>query len=196
MGIETIVRVIEAEAAEEAARIVGAARERADAIVAEARANAEARVRQACARAEPGYRAEAIRLVNAARLRLLEARAEEAAALVEAVFRTAAGQLEAIAGDPGGPRWQRALGGLVEEAVAFTGPGAVVQVRAVDAGTVAGLVERLGCRLESPPSSLAPGVLACSADGRLEIDATLPTRLARARVALAEPVARRLGVAG
>ncbi len=195
MSVETIVRVIETEAAEEAGRIVVAARERARALIDEAEAAAEARVRQACERAEPGYRAEAMRLVNAARLRLLESRAEETAGLVEAVFRAAEERLNAIASDPAAERWRRALEHLTEEAVELAGPGAVLRVRPVDVTTARPIVERLGCRLENTPeSALAPGVLARSVDGRLEVDATLLARLARARVVLAEPVARRLGV--
>jgi len=196
MSVETIVRVIEAEAAEEAERIVAAARERARALVGEAEAAAEARVRQACERAEPGYRAEAMRLVNAARLRLLEARAEEAAGLVEAVFRAAGERLAALAADPASERWRRALERLLEETVRLAGPGAILRVRPVDAAVARPVAARLGGRLdETLDAGLAPGVLARSPDGRLEVEATLPARLARARVALAEPVARRLGVA-
>lgn len=196
MSVETIVRVIEAEAADEAERIVAAARERARALIDEAEAAAEARVREACERAEPGYRAEAMRLVNAARLRLLEARAEEAANLVEAVFRAAGERLAALAADPASGRWQRALERLLEETVRLAGPGAVLCVRPVDAAVARPIAARLGGRLdEALEEGLAPGVLARSPDGRLEVEATLPARLARARVALAEPVARRLGVA-
>ncbi len=196
MSVETIIRVIEAEAAEEAERIVAAARERARALVDEAEAAAAARVRQACARAEPGYRAEAMRLVNAARLRLIEAQAEEAAGLVEAVFRAAGERLAALAADPSSERWRRALERLIEEAVQLAGPGAIVRVRPVDAAVAGPIVARLGGRLDDAlDEGLAPGVLARSPDGRLEVEATLPARLARARVALAEQVARRLGVA-
>jgi hypothetical protein len=41
----------------------------------------------------------------------------------------------------------------------------------------------------------AAGVIGRSADGRVEVDARLAVRLARARVQLAEPVAGLLGMA-
>ncbi len=195
MSVEAIVRVIEVETADEVERIVGAARDRASTLVAEAEAAARARVRLACERAEPGYRAEAMRLVNSARLRLLERRAEESATLVDGVFRAADERLAAIAADTGCERWRRAVDCLVEDAVRLIGPGAVVRVRRIDGPVARRAVERLGARLEIVDDpDMAPGVLASSADGRIDVEATLPCRLARARTALAEPIVRRLGV--
>lgn len=208
MSVAEIARVVEASAEAEADAIVAAARSEALARVESAEAAAVARVGEACERAEPGYRAEAMRLVNAARLRLLERRAVRSAALVEAVAEAAAERLEAIASDTGGVRWVRALTRLVEETAGMVGSGGVLEVRSVDLDTVRSTAADLSCRLEpmgcaSVPGASAsdvprggpvPGVVGRSADGRVEIDATLPARLDRARIHLGEPVARLLGV--
>jgi vacuolar-type H+-ATPase subunit E/Vma4 len=95
----------------------------------------------------------------------------------------------------------------MEETAGLIGPGGVLVVRAVDADAARPTATRLGCRLEVTGAGAAaaqgahgmapapaPGVLGRSADGRVEVDATLPARLERARVRLAEPVARLLGV--
>jgi len=174
MSIEAILGQIEAEAAAEAARRLAGARERAAQLVAEAEERSRAQVAAACGRAEPAIRAEATRMVNAARLRLLERRAELGAAWVEAVFADAAARLEAVAGGADEPRWARALERLVEEATALAGPDAIVTAGSGDG---------------------AAGVVARSSDGRIEVDATIAARLERARARLAEPVARILGLA-
>jgi vacuolar-type H+-ATPase subunit E/Vma4 len=207
MSVEEIVRVVESNAQAEAEAIVATARTSAATLVAAAEAAAEARVREACERAEPGYRAEAMRLVNTARLRLLEQRAARSASLVDAVSEAAAARLAIIAAEPGGARWPSALARLMDETAGLIGPGGVLVVRAVDAAAARPTATRLGCRLEvmgagvdagqgapGAVSAPAPGVLGRSADGRVEVDATLPARLERARVLLAEPVARLLGV--
>ena len=208
MSVAEIVRVVEASAEAEADGIVAAAHSEAAARVGLAEAAAVARVRAACERAEPGYRAEAMRLVNAARLRLLERRAVRSAALVEAVADAAAERLVAIAADTDGVRWTRALTRLLEETAGVVGSGGVLVVRSVDLDTARSAAAGLSCRLEPmgcaalPGASASdlthggpvPGVVGRSADRRVEIDATLPARLDRARIHLAEPVARLLGV--
>lgn len=197
MGVEAMVRQIAAEAEEEAAGILLDADERAEVIVSAARDEAHRRVAEACERAAIGLRAEEVRTVNLARLRLLERRAEQSAHRTAAVFDAAAARLETIAegGDPA--RWARALRRLAGEALALVGPGATVRIRARDAEALGDLVATAGARLETawdaePP----PGLLARSADGRFDVDATLPARLERARVGLAEAVARCLAPEG
>lgn len=206
MSVAEIVRVVEASAEAEADGIVASARSEAAARVGLAEAAAVARVRGACERAEPGYRAEAMRLVNTARLRLLERRAVRSAALVEMAAEAAAARLVLIATERGGVRWTRALTQLLEETAGMVGSGGVLAVRPIDFDTARSTAAGLSCRLEpmgcvSVPSASdptwgvpVPGVVGRSADGRVEIDATLPARLDRARIHLAEPVARLLGV--
>jgi vacuolar-type H+-ATPase subunit E/Vma4 len=194
MSVEAIVRVIEAESAEEADRILADARERATTLVRDAQAAADARVRTARERAEPSHRAEAMRLVNAARLRLLERRAEHSAAVVAAAFGEAEARLDAIAGDPSGERWRHALARLIDEAVGLVGPGAVIRVRPADAPVAGPIARGLGARLDEDGSpETPPGIIAWAADGLIDVDATLPSRLGRARTRLAESVARLLG---
>src|SRR3970040_451428 len=118
MSVEAILEQIEAEAAAEATRRLAEARERAAQLVAEAEERSRAQVAAACGRAEPAIGAEATRMISAARLRLLERRAELGAAWVEAVFADAAARLEAVAGGADEPRWTRALGRLVAGATA------------------------------------------------------------------------------
>lgn len=200
MSVEAIVRVIEGEAAVEAAGIVAQAHERADVLVGDAETAAAARVRIALERAEPAYRAEAMRRVNESRLRLLELRAERVAGLVDDVFRAAEGGLAEIAAEPGSARWTAALEALIDEAIRLVGPDARVAVRAVDEAVAGPIVERLGGRLAGSAKLVdgsvpSPGALVVSADGRLTVDATIAARLAHARVALAEAVVRRLEVA-
>lgn len=188
MSSAAIVAEIERESAAEVARLVEESDRRARAIVDEARADVDARVAAACERAEPGLRGEAARRTNAARLRLLERRAELATARTDAVFGAAARRLDAIAAGGDAERWDRALGRLGEEAVRFAGSGATLRVRSADAARLRGVAERLGAALRPDPAVPA-GVVATAEDDRVEVDATLAARLARARVALAEPVA-------
>jgi vacuolar-type H+-ATPase subunit E/Vma4 len=197
VSVEAIVRVVEAESVAEAERILAAARTRAADMVAAAEAEAMARVREACERAAPGYRAEGMRRLNAVRVRRLERRASRSAELVDAAAREAGDRLVAIAADPGDRRWQAALARLVEETAGLVGPGGVLRVRAVDVSTAQVAAERLGCRVEpfdTGGESAPPGVVGRSADGRIEVDATLPVRLARARVDLAGRIAGLVGV--
>lgn len=193
-----MVRIIAEEADTEAAAIVAAARVRADGLVGEARAAADARLAAALARAEPAIRAEAVRRVNAARLRLLERRAELIAGRTAAVFQLAGERLAEIADGAQPERWRAALGRLAAEAIELAGPGAEVDVRVADAGSIAATVEAAGARLvalgpDRAAGAANPGVVVRSSDGRIEVDATLPARLERARHRLAETVAARLG---
>lgn len=192
MGVETMIEAIEAEAAAEAERLLADADSRASAIVADARSALAARVASACERAEPGLRAEAARTVNSARLRLLERRAELAAARTGATFDAAAARLAALGagGDPA--RWSAALRALLSETLPLVGAGATVACRAADAAVLRGL--SVGGFTVEVDDDLPPGLLARSADGTVEVDATVPVRLGQARTQLAEPVAAMLGL--
>jgi vacuolar-type H+-ATPase subunit E/Vma4 len=195
MSVETMIQGITAEASREADRLLIEADQRAAAIIGMARAAVDARVQAACDRLGPGFRAEAARTVNAARLRLLERRAELAAERIDAVFRVADEQLERIADGEDGERWERSLSGLLEEALAEVGAGATIVCRDVDAALLArmGAARRAGLAIVRAPDA-APGLIARSADGSLEIEATIPARLGRARVLLVERVARMVGL--
>lgn len=201
MSVEAIVRAVETAAAAEAEGIVAGARADAATVVSAAQAAADAAVREACDRAEPRFRAEAMRRVNAARLRLLERRAVRSAELVDAAAEAARARLALLAADPTGPRWIGALERLLEETAALVGTGGTLRVRRADIAAARWTAARLGCRLEpfdaargGAGSAAAPGVIGRSADGRIEVDATVPVRLERARIRYAESVARLLGV--
>lgn len=193
MGVETILALIEHETDAEVDRLLAAARAGADVRVRAAEAAAEATIAEACARAEPRLASDAHRRVNAARLRLMERRAAVAAARVDAAFGLAERRLTAIADGADPERWQAALDRLTREAIAFAGPDAAVEVRDRDAAAIEPSVAALAARLVPTPDAPA-GVVVRSDDRRLEVDATLSVRLARARAAQAEAVAGALGL--
>jgi V/A-type H+-transporting ATPase subunit E len=195
MTTAAIVADIERETASEVDALLAEADARAAGIVAAARADLRLAVDHARARAEPQARLDAARRVNAARLRLLERRADLATERCEAVFEAAARGLEAIAGGADPDRWARALGRLTDESLALTGPGATIVVRTADLPLVERRVTTAGAVAASTPDA-DPGVLATSSDGRIEVDARLASRLERARIRLAEAVAVGLGLGG
>ncbi len=200
MGVEAIVRAIEAEAEAEARRLVEAAHRDADAAVERARAATEAAAAAAAERLEVELRAELVRAVNAARRRRLEAEATALVAALGVVVEAARAELVATidGADPARrERWCRALRRWVEEAVAVTGTPARVVVRPADLACLTDPTAHLpdGIELLADPS-LPAGCRVTGGDGRVEVEATLPVRLARAEAACAEAVARALGLAG
>lgn len=195
MGVEAIVRVIEAEAEAEARRLVEEARRSAEERIARAEADAEAAVEAAAAQLEAELRSELVRAVNAARRRRLEAEAAALVAMLGAAADAARAELEAIANavEPAArARWHRALRAWLEEALAVTGIPARAVVRPSDVALLAG---RDGVEVVTDPE-LSPGCRVTGRDGRVEVEATLPVRLARAEARCAEALARALGLAG
>ncbi len=216
MGVETMIAAIEAEADAETDRLLAEADHRARAITDAAKAAVQARVTAACEHLEPGLRAEAARAVNAARLKLLERRAELAAERMAAIFEVAGERLDRIANAAGsasaagpasgsGPasasepsdaaRWRRSLARLLAESLAMVGAGATITCRPADADVLRQTETTRDGRLTiEADDAVAPGLIACSANGRIEVEATISVRLARARQRLAEPVARAAGL--
>lgn len=193
MSSAEIVLEVERETAAEVERILAAADRRAAEIEEAARDAVRARVAQAVERSEPAVRADAGRRANEARLRLNERRVDLALARTAAVFDAAATELGEIADGGDRERWSAALGRLAREALELTGPGATVRVRLRDAAAISTVVEAAGGRLEPAAEDVPIGVIAVSADGRIEVDATIPVRLERARSRLAEVVAGSIG---
>jgi vacuolar-type H+-ATPase subunit E/Vma4 len=194
MSVEALVAAIDAEAQAEAAALLERAQVEATALVDAARRRAEARVAEARAAAERAARAEAARRLTAIRLRDVGAQAAALAGRLDRVFEEAARDLAAIADGGDTPRWEAALLRLAAEAAELTGPGATIVARPADASllTAAPAVRGTRARVAVDPD-LPPGIVARSDDGRVEVDATLPARLARARERLAGVVAARLG---
>lgn len=183
MSLTAILAAIESDTAAEAARTLEAAATEAAGLRADAETLAGRRIERALADAEPALRAEAARLVNAARLRLLRRRAELGSEHTEAAWRSASAALDTIVAE-GGPRWQAALRTLAGEALEMVGPNGVVAIREPDAPAIADLVAARAGRLETRAAGAPPGLAARSADGRLEVDGTIATRLDRARTSL------------
>jgi vacuolar-type H+-ATPase subunit E/Vma4 len=164
MSAGAIVAAIRAESDAEAERILAAARDEAARLESAAGAARERHVTAAMEAVEPELAGDAARRVNAARLRLLHARARRRADRVASVFDAAAAELDAVV-DAGGRRWTEALHRLRELAIETIGVGAEIDQRAGD-----------GVRAQSP-------------DGRVRLDLTVEVRLGRARVLLADAVA-------
>lgn len=196
MSSAEIVLQIERETAAEVEGILAAADRRATEIEEAARDAVRARVTRAVERSEPAVRASAGRRANEARLRLNERRVDLALARTAAVFDAAAAELGEIAGGGDPQRWVAALGRLTREALELTGPGATVRVGLRDAAAISTVVEDAGGRLEAGAEDAPDGVIAVSANGRIEVDATIPVRLERARSRLAEVVAGSIGFDG
>jgi len=194
VSVEKLIETIEAEAEAEAAATIERADGEARAIVEAARRQAAERVAAARSAAERDARSEVARSLNALRLRNVGAQAEILAGWLERVFRAAGEEAAAIADGSDPERWARALGRLVDEAVALAGPRARIAVRPGDAAAIRTAVAAVGADLEVVEDpSLPAGLVARSADGRSEVDGTLQVRLARAREQLAGEVAVRLG---
>jgi len=200
MGVQTIIGLIEREAAEESAGIVADAERTAADLVAGAEADVATRVDEALDRHGAEIRAESQRRINTVRLRVLENRATLDAERLGAVFQAADDRLRAIAdgvdGADGadGVRWSAALVRLSKDALESVGPAARLRVRRRDAPALADLVAERRAELEVADDGTPAGAVVTSADGRIEIDASLPVRLERARTLLAESVAAMLAL--
>lgn len=189
MGADAILRTIVEETDREVETLLADARRQAVAIDADARRSATESLAAAVSRAEPELAATAARSVNLVRIQLLHRRTQRTAERLDAVMAEAERRLTEIAADAQ-PRWGAALTRLACEAITTTGDGSTLRARSGDlrllrrafAGSAAGVT------YEADPA-LPPGIVARSADERVEADATLPVRLARARTLLAERLA-------
>ena len=191
MTTAAIVADIERETATEVERLLLEADATASGIVGAARTELRAAIEAATARAEPAARLAGALRVNATRLRLIEEYSAAAVAVVDSVFEAAAARLAAIADGAEPERWAAAVRRLAEEGLRLTGRGARLSVRPADARSLAALARTYEALIETYAAAGA-GVVAISADTRLELDATVATRLDRARSRLADAVARRV----
>lgn len=192
MGLEDIIAVIAREADEEAARIVEQAEERARQLITEAEAGVQAQVDAAIERQGAYIRGTAQRRVNAVRLAILEQRALDDAARLVAVFDAAERRVMDVAAGSEPERWSEALAALCAEALRAVGEGGSVRLRAQDVDAVSKVARVGGAEVIPLTDDAEPGLVVHSGDGRIEVDARMPVRLARARSLLAETVAQRL----
>jgi len=194
MSVEKIIQFIEREAEDEAARIVADAEAEVRGSVATAEAEVEARVVDTLERVGPELRAESRRRVNAVRLRALEERARDDAARLSAVFDAAEERLVGIAAGADEGRWSATLARLCSDALDSVGEGASVAIRSRDAPSIAAVARRWDARVRRLDDATQAGLVATSADGRVEVDASLVVRMERARSLLAESVAQMLAL--
>jgi vacuolar-type H+-ATPase subunit E/Vma4 len=203
-----ILLAIRREGDAQGAAILAAAAQRGEELVTRAEAAADERVRRALVDAGPGIAREANRIVNEARVRAIHARTRIADDRLDGVFAAAARRLAELASNPADPRWRAALAGLADDASGFTGEGSSLAIggsRALSTDScrpaVAGGLQEGAPAVPdvgdpSDPDDLdcdeeiRAGVVSRSRDGRLEVDATIETRLAQARLRMADEVAR------
>lgn len=195
MTADGILHTIACAAEQEAAQVLSDADRDVEATLASARQLVQERVATASGHAEMEARREAARQINAVRLRLVHRRAELASGALETAFALAGERLDLLASGSNPTRWAGALERLGREGLALTGPGSVIETRAADAPGLALLARELDARVEPLDGPGVPaGVVIHSVDRRIEVDATIPTRLERARASLAGQLARSLGL--
>jgi len=183
MGLEDILRAMEAESALEREGILAEAQAMVDRILSQAREEAEARRRQRLEAELRTVRAEQARLLNDARLASLKQLSVARDGLIDAAFQQAAERLERLRGSP---LYRDVLRRLLEEAASQLGPGrVVVKVDPADTRLAEELVESLGLdAVVEPTLHCAGGLEASDAEGRIVVRNTFESRLQRAREVL------------
>ena len=187
-----LVRLLEQEARTEKDKVLADARARADALLVSARKEAEETLAEARRRIEADQAQARTRAASTASLRaaalVLEAKDEA----IRKVFERAEAELRAVASDPG--RRRAAIRHLLREAAqGLAGGRATVEVPQGDAQVVREASRDLGVELEvRENAALTDGVWLTSQDGRLVIENTMSSRLARARLNLVSQVAEML----
>ena len=183
MGLEDILRAMEAESALEREGILAEAQAMVDRILSQAREEAEARRRQRLEAELRTVRAEQARLLNDARLASLKQLSVARDDLIDAAFQQAAKRLERLRGSP---LYREVLRRLLEETASQLGPGrVVVKVDPADARLAEELVESLGLdAVVEPTLHCSGGLEASDAEGRIVVRNTFESRLQRAREVL------------
>jgi vacuolar-type H+-ATPase subunit E/Vma4 len=181
--IESLLARLERDADTEAARILEDGRARAAAITAASDARIAERRAATVQRRETTARAQHERALahsrRTARARVLEARA----ALLDRVFEQVRAGLPAVAASSA---YRSSLGPRLERLRVYTGDQPItIQCSPALTGPLRRLVRTNGqLRVTSNPS-MGAGFRVLSADGRVEIDASLASRLERLRPRLA-----------
>jgi vacuolar-type H+-ATPase subunit E/Vma4 len=189
MGAEAILRAIAEETDRHVEAVLADARRQADDLLVAARRASRERVALAVAAAEPELAAGAAREVNAVRVELLHRRAEASARRLEVVFAEAERRACRLA-EHGAARWQAAVRHLAREAILIAGPGSRLRAGTSDLEAVRRAIATLATDVDADlDPSLPRGLVAESVDRGVEVDGTMPVRLARCRALLGERVA-------
>ncbi|HXF96362.1 MAG TPA: V-type ATP synthase subunit E [Gemmatimonadales bacterium] len=194
MALEHLLAALEREAAEQAQALIAAAQAECARITAASEERAAEYRRRALAPREAELRAEAERALAAARREARRAELDARARLLDRIF---AGARELFPVTIAGEAYRRALPGFLAEALACVGPGPA-RVRCHPALTEAirhalGNAGRGEVTVEPDPA-VGSGFVLTTADGRVTVDHTLESRLARARPRLALEALRALGL--
>jgi vacuolar-type H+-ATPase subunit E/Vma4 len=187
MGSE-LVRLLEQEARVEKDKVLTEARARAEAILASAGREAEETLAEARRRLEAEQAQARTRASSTASLRAAALVLEAKDAMIRKVFERAEAELRAVAEDPG--RRRAAIRQLLREAAQGLTGRAVVEVPQGDAQVAKEVSRDLGLEIDvRENAAVTDGIRLISQDGRLVIENTLSSRLARARLDLVSRVA-------
>ncbi len=184
-----LVRLLEQEARTEKEKALADARARAEAIIIAARQEAEETLAEARRRIEADQAQARTRAASTASLRagalVLEAKDEA----IRKVFERAEAELRAVVADPG--RRRAAIRQLLREAAqGFAGGRVTAEIPPGDAQAVREASRDLGVEIEVRENpAVTDGVRLVSQDGRLVVENTVSSRLARARLNLVSQVA-------
>ena len=181
--IDVLLATLEREAEAEISRVMDGARARAAEIVAAAQQRIALRREQTLAQRTAAARAEHERALAAtraaARAQVLAARA----ALLDRLFARLRAELPAVAGSAA---YRAGLAGQLERLRSFAGERSLtVHCNPALAATLRNVMRTNGRLPIRPDSQIAGGFRLTTADGKLEVDATLEDRLERLRPQLA-----------
>lgn len=185
---QKLLQQLETEAEAERKQILDQAKSEADTLRSEAEQEAERRVEEARRRGEKRGTVEVDRRVGMAGQDVAQAVLEEKHVLLDSVREEIAASLGEIRKQKG---YEEALTRWTAEVMAGMGEGARVTTAPADEGIVKAAVKEAGTgmRVESD-KGIVGGVRAMSADGRVEAEHTLESRLRRASERLDEVLGR------
>jgi len=195
MSMEELVAALERDARRRARSLTAGAVERAREIRRQARREVRRRWKAHRKRRLAELRAEAARREERVRRDAEESELAARAACLDRIFEAAVSQLEEAAGSEA---YRRVLPDHLAAALRHVGPGdgdVEVLVRPDLAEAARAALEEGARDVEARvvgDEGAAPGVLVRAEDGRVEVDNTLPERLARRRGALAVELVRRI----
>ena len=182
MGLEELVARLERDANARIAEIEARSRREIDALEAESALAASRRQADALA-VERARRRELLdRELAEARRRVRDEALRARRAIVDRIMARAGELLDGASGDPA---YVSAVGGRLRHALRFFGAGAVVRCRAELAPAIRHALEGLADVVVEEAPGMAAGVTLSARDGSMDIDDTLPARLARLRDELA-----------
>jgi vacuolar-type H+-ATPase subunit E/Vma4 len=189
MGLEELVARLEQDADTRVAEIEARSRREVDAIEAESARAASRRQTDVLAEQRAERRARLGRELAEARRRTRAEALRARGTVVDRVMARAAQLLDAA---PRDPAYVSAVAGRLRLALGYFGDGVVVRCRPELAPAVTEALAAVAGAVMTEEPAMAAGVTLSARDGSMDIDDTLPTRLAAMRDELAIEVLREL----